>query len=174
MGAYALMLINELDRSHAIKYRELRLEALLHDKEAFQTTYEDYVTRPLEQIAEQLDPSPDKFTLAAWETETGVLLGTVTLLRCKSSKTRHIADVVAMHVSLGYRGRGVGRALLQELIQRARLIQGLDQLRLGVVTDNEAALGLYRSIGFEEYGVERRALKSENHTWDEALMCLIL
>ena len=52
-------------------------------------------------------------------------------------------------VSPTCRGRGVGRALLRELLARARS-QGMGQLFLEVRASNQAARALYESEGFEE------------------------
>jgi len=48
-------------------------------------------------------------------------------------------------------GRGIGRALTESCIALARQA-GFSQLELDVVADNEAAIALYRSCGFLEYG----------------------
>lgn len=50
-----------------------------------------------------------------------------------------------------YWGRGVGRALTEACIALAKTA-GLRQLELDVVEDNEAAIALYKSCGFSEYG----------------------
>lgn len=49
------------------------------------------------------------------------------------------------------------RKLLVDLIQRARRLDGLEQLQMSVVQDNIEATALYRSVGFQIYGVELRA-----------------
>jgi [ribosomal protein S18]-alanine N-acetyltransferase len=49
-------------------------------------------------------------------------------------------------------GRGIGRRLLDELLEFAD--GGV--VYLEVRTDNEAAIALYRSVGFEQIGVRRR------------------
>jgi len=57
------------------------------------------------------------------------------------------AEVKRMFVDAGWRGKGVGRALLGALIAGARR-RGILTLRLGTLHDMEAAQALYRSIGF--------------------------
>jgi phosphinothricin acetyltransferase len=53
-------------------------------------------------------------------------------------------------------GRGVGRALLAEVIERCAAL-GLRQL-MAIIGDsgNEASIGLHRSLGFTQLGVGRR------------------
>jgi RimJ/RimL family protein N-acetyltransferase len=47
-------------------------------------------------------------------------------------------------------------------------------MNLTVVSDNHPAKRLYESLGFETYGVERRALKYNGQYYDEDLMVLWL
>jgi ribosomal protein S18 acetylase RimI-like enzyme len=49
---------------------------------------------------------------------------------------------------------------------------GLERLLLHVVTTNTTAIGLYRSLGFITYGIERHALKLGHRHIDEELMTL--
>jgi RimJ/RimL family protein N-acetyltransferase len=72
------------------------------------------------------------------------------------------------------RGQDLGKSLLLELISKAKNCNGLEQLNLTVVSDNEPAKKLYKSIGFEVYGVEKNALKFNGKYFDEDLMVLKL
>jgi len=70
--------------------------------------------------------------------------------------------------------KGLGRALLKELIRQLRSQPGLEQVALGVSIENIAAKRLYESLGFEIYGCEARALKIGDSYVDEELMVLYL
>jgi len=52
-----------------------------------------------------------------------------------------------MYVDGAWRGKGVGRALLETLIEHARTL-GYHRLRLGTITEMTAAKSLYRALGF--------------------------
>lgn len=58
-----------------------------------------------------------------------------------------MAEVKRMYVDPGWRGHGIGRALLEVLIDRARALEYIT-LRLGTLDDMTAAQSLYRSLGF--------------------------
>lgn len=58
-----------------------------------------------------------------------------------------VAEVKRMFVDEAWRGRGVGRALMQAVIAGARE-RGYAMLRLGTLGDMVAAQGLYESLGF--------------------------
>ena len=59
-------------------------------------------------------------------------------------------------------------------IDRARQIPGLGLIRLSVESTNEPATSLYASLGFETFGVERRALLVGGEYFDQSLMALVL
>ena len=61
------------------------------------------------------------------------------------------ADVMTIATTEAARGRGIGRTLLGEGIDWA-IDQGASTIHLEVDEGNAAALGLYRSLGFEEWG----------------------
>lgn len=64
------------------------------------------------------------------------------------------ADVLTLGVVPEARGGGVGRTLLRELLDRAGQ-EGCSTVLLEVRADNEPALGLYTSAGFERVSVRR-------------------
>jgi ribosomal protein S18 acetylase RimI-like enzyme len=58
----------------------------------------------------------------------------------------HVGEV-RLVVDPDYRGRGVGRALARHAVREA-LQLGLRKLVVEVVADQEAAVGLFRALGF--------------------------
>lgn len=65
-------------------------------------------------------------------------------------KVRHRAEF-GISVDEKYWNLGIGRALLKACVECA-LKAGYEQLELEVVAENERAVALYKSEGFEEYG----------------------
>jgi ribosomal-protein-alanine N-acetyltransferase len=61
-------------------------------------------------------------------------------------------EVHTIGVDLAFQGRGIGRRLLDELLNFAD--GGV--VHLEVRTDNEAAIALYSSVGFAKIGLRRR------------------
>lgn len=66
-----------------------------------------------------------------------------------------VADVMTMAVAPEAQGRGLGRAVLEELVARARA-DSAEHLMLEVRADNAPARKLYDSNGFEVLTVRRR------------------
>jgi ribosomal protein S18 acetylase RimI-like enzyme len=64
--------------------------------------------------------------------------------------------IVNIGIITGYRGKGYGGLLLMHFLEIVAA-KGFDQVRLNVRSGNEAALGLYRKMGFK--------VISETYTW---------
>ncbi|WP_308639391.1 GNAT family N-acetyltransferase [Paenibacillus silvisoli] len=163
------MIIENITPDDVEAYWRLRLEALRCSPEAFGSTYESAVTTPLEAVKERIQVKPDQFILGAYS-DGGELVGMVGFRREESPKMLHKGFVWGMYVSAAARQQGVGRKLMLELLNRASKAEGLEQINLMVVASNENARGLYLSLGFEVYGLERRALKYDGNYYDEELM----
>jgi putative acetyltransferase len=78
------------------------------------------------------------------------VIGHLNVAREEGPMTRHVASL-GMAVDPDWRGRGVGSALMTEVIRWAREM-GVEKLALSVYPHNEAALALYRKFGFDEEG----------------------
>lgn len=75
------------------------------------------------------------------------VVGCGTLVRDPYSWSPHVGEI-RMVVSLDVRGRGVGRALLQETFALA-LGNGQERLTVQMTVDQQAAISLFESLGFK-------------------------
>ena len=167
--------IRTLTEDDAEDFRRLRLRALKEHPEAFGSSYEKESALPLEEVAGRLrrtSESPDDFALGAYRQSE--MVGMVGFFRQRNDKERHKGSIWGMYVPAEGQGKGVGRALLTQAIERARLLTGLEQVGLAVVARNKRARSLYVSLGFETYGVEPNALFVDGEYLDEELMVLRL
>jgi L-phenylalanine/L-methionine N-acetyltransferase len=82
-----------------------------------------------------------------------IVVGDIGLIRGKGRRS-HTATV-GMGVHDAYQRRGIGRALLSEIVAIADDWLDLRRLELTVFCDNHAAIALYQSFGFETEGVQR-------------------
>ena len=99
----------------------------------------------------------------------GRLLGTASVnVLSKRYKMRHRSEL-GISVLREAWGRGIGRALMEAAIDCARQM-GFGQLELEVVADNERAIGLYRSLGFVEFGRNPKAFRSRTSGWQELVL----
>lgn len=81
---------------------------------------------------------------------------------------------LGMMVDAGWRGRGVGAALLQGAVEQAREL-GAHKVALQFWPHNHAARRLYLRFGFTEEGLLRRQYRRRNgELWDAVMMGLVL
>ena len=79
-----------------------------------------------------------------------------------------------MMVAAGWRGRGVGSALVAPAIDSSR-DRGLHKLALSVFPHNEAAIALYRKFAFIEEGRLRKHLRRDGgELWNLVELGLLL
>jgi ribosomal protein S18 acetylase RimI-like enzyme len=159
--------IRRLLESAAEDFRTIRLEALRAAPDAFGSTYESEVARPIKAFEERLANS---LVFGAYDGEG--IIGMAGLARNTGAKEQHKAFLWGMYVRADERRRGAGAALVDAIINEAP--DGVEQITLTVVTDNGAALALYARLGFAIYGVEPKALKVGDGYSDETLMMRFL
>ena len=82
-------------------------------------------------------------------------------------KLKHRAEF-GISIAREYWRLGIGRALVNACVKCAK-DAGYKQLELDVVADNEAALSLYKSSGFVEYGRNPRGFCSRLSGWQELI-----
>jgi len=165
--------IRFLTADDADAYWKIRLEALERDPGAFSASAEDHRTLSVNDVKARLSSNPDSnFVVGAFVGRR--LVGTAGLYREPGLKTRHKGRVWGVYLAAEMRGKGIGRSMLQALLERAAKIAGLEQIVLSVTTTQVSAIAMYRSLGFESWGHEVRALKIGDRYIDENYMVLRL
>jgi ribosomal protein S18 acetylase RimI-like enzyme len=164
------MTVSELRRlapADAALFREIRLEGLEGDPDAFGSTFEDENAQPLAFFEQRLGNSavfgafrgPELLGIAGFRVQPG-------------PKHAHKGLLWGMYVRPTARRTGTGRKLVEAVIEHAR--GRVELLQLTVISDNQPARRLYASLGFEEYGIERRAAKYRGMYHDDVLMAKML
>ena len=87
----------------------------------------------------------------------------------KSGVKSHVGEIgIAIHKSI--RRQGIGTRLMEAVIQEAKKNLKIEIVELEGFSQNKAAIGLYKKLGFKVVGVVKRGLKREGKYFDRILM----
>ena len=101
----------------------------------------------------------------------GVIVGDAEVKQLAPKRCSHVG-VLAVGVHPEFQRRGIGRALMQHLIDHAKK-HGLKRLELNVRSDNHAAQALYRELGFRHEGTRAKFIALDDGTLiDDQVMVL--
>jgi len=159
--------IRLLTGADALAYRDIRLDGLRRNPEAFASTLEDERDMPLDWFKERIAQSQIFGAILLQE-----LVGVVGLRSHADAKQRHKAMIWGMYVRREARQHGIGERLIDAAV--AHVSGDVEQIQLAVITENEAARRLYAKAGFIEYGHQINALKHGGRYYDDILMVKFL
>jgi ribosomal protein S18 acetylase RimI-like enzyme len=151
----------------------LRLEALRNDPASFADSAEEHLATTVETARAHLSSNDPAHNFIVGMFEDGTLIGTAGFFRRQNNKERHKGHIWGVYVRPESRGKGVGSALMKQIVHRARELDGVEQITL-VASANLPAQRLYKALGFESYGIEPQSLKIGAAYVDDVLMVLFL
>ena len=138
--------IIELSPEQWQRYREIRLEALREEPQAFGSAYTDMEQKSPEYWQGRLAEAAQgekSWLLFAQEGER--LIG---MIGAFYDETQETARIIAVYVSKAERGVGVGKALMEGILFKISKKIGIRKIALGVNQEQTAAVKLYQRFGF--------------------------
>jgi RimJ/RimL family protein N-acetyltransferase len=162
--------VRALDTPDAAAYRDLRLLGLRESPSAFGSSYEETKDVPLEEQAKRIKYAPEQgVIIGAFEQN---LVGIGGIGRCDRLKEKHKAWIWGLYVHPDFRGRGLARAIMVQLMDYARANEDIIIVNLTVTSTNLSAKRLYEDLGFRTIGHEPKALRVAGvfYDWDHLSM----
>lgn len=111
----------------------------------------------------------DQSQFVALDGET--VVGWADIILARAHAMTH-CGYLGMGVAAGYRGKGIGRRLLEAAIAKARA-NGATRIVLEVRIDNTNAIRLYEKLGFITEARKRNALRFDDGYYDALQMVLL-
>jgi ribosomal protein S18 acetylase RimI-like enzyme len=140
------------------RYREIRLEALREEPQAFGSTYAEMARRPAAFWQGRLEDAGQGKNSALLFAQAGERL--IGMIGAFYDETQETAEIVSVYVSKMERGKGVGKALMEGILCEIGNKAELRKAVLGVNQEQTAAVELYRRFGFEVTG-EKEELQGD-------------
>ncbi|MDW3652808.1 MAG: GNAT family protein [Bacteroidia bacterium] len=163
------IIYRKLERSDIEKYHEIRLKCLQEHPNSFGSTYEEEIKKEKFKFDEFIArEDAESFMLGAFKKEE--CIGICGFIREEGKRTQHRGHLVQIYVKKQYQAKGIGSELISRTIMEAFNEEGLEQILLGVITENEQANRVYERLGFKEYGRIKEFLKLEDKYLDKRMM----
>lgn len=167
--------VRKLQNHEWQKFKHIRLEALDDSPTAFGQSAEDESKKTDEQWESGVKFTNENPPSLALFAEIGEeIIGMVGSFTKDREKMKHIANVWGMYVNSEYRGQGIGRKLLESLIEELKNHSQIKKIRIGVVSSNTLAAELYKRLGFEVVGEFKKELFVDSKYYDELLLEMYL
>ena len=160
-------MIRTLNDKDLDDFLKIRMDSLRLQPEAFGASFSEKPDRR-QTKADLKAKNAENFILGYFE--AAQLIGMLGMIRFPRQKMRHKATIWGMFVYPEYRGKGIGRQLMEEAIKRAEQLEGLEKINLSVINVQQNALKLYQKLGFEAYGEEKNSLKVIGRHYHEIFM----
>ncbi|HEV7365833.1 MAG TPA: GNAT family N-acetyltransferase [Gemmatimonadales bacterium] len=151
-------------------YLRLRREAVAQEPLVFGSSPADDRAQSASVLSKVL-ASPDEAIFGAFAPD---LVGAAGIYRESGEKSRHKVNIWGVYVSPAYRGRGLGRALVEAALRFARSLEGARQVQVCVTEHAKEARALYQRLGFLTWGIEPDALRVGDMSIAEHHMILVL
>lgn len=143
--------IADLLTVHAEAYRALRLASLDSDPDRFSIAPQD-LHEEERWWERHLERGPEDLALGAFDGDT--LVGFVFFRRDRRLRARHRGLLHGLFVADGQRGHGLGRALVERVLEHAATLDGLEYVEAWVLGDGPR--DFYVELGFRDhYTIER-------------------
>ncbi len=153
--------INDLN-----SYKQIRLELLKNHPENFGSDPKEEAAFEESMWMKRIE---NKYVDSYGVFDGNDIVGIAVCVRNPRKKMKHFAGISSIYVKPETRGQGIARQIIQRIINDCQQ-NGLEFVRLSVVTENEPAISLYKSLGFEIYGTEKRSIHLDGEYYDLHLM----
>ena len=134
--------------------RAIRLESVQYNNSAFAISQTQLLGLSHDQWEQACSTAmvgqPDAIFVARSHAD---VIGMVGCRIDASPKMRHVGVVWGMYVNPSHRGKRIGTQLIEQVIAHGAHL-GLHMLKLSVTTNQDAAIALYRRVGFARYAYE--------------------
>ncbi len=166
--------IERLGPSAVAAYRAMMLQAYAESPDAFLATVAERESQPEAFWLKRLDEGASAPECSFGAFEGDELLGSATLAFETRPKTAHKASLVGMYVQPTARQQGLGRQLVQAVLQAARSRPHARVVVLTVTDGNASAEALYARSGFRRFGVEPLAMQWQGRFFNKVHMACVL
>jgi len=143
----------------------------LNDKEVNHYLETRVATREdLEKYIEEKNKSDEALFLGIFSIDTDEHIGNIKLEPIDFEKKQGTIGILIGNKK--YWGKGVGTEATKLLVDYAFRELSLEEVNLGVILENKAAIRVYEKVGFEIVNIEKKSIRHGDEFFDKAVMVI--
>ncbi len=162
------VIIDTVTSDDFAKVKALRLESLRQEPQAFGRSYDEELDKDDDSWKKDFDRNfldePTEITVVARSGDE------LTGMMGAFPKGNDVWAIKAVYIKPKFRGRGISKQILEQMIDKIRSKEGVKIIELMVNKDQDAAVALYQKFGFEIVGEEKDQKMGDGNMYDEYIM----
>lgn len=144
-------MIRRAVRSDIPQLMDIYNDAILHTTATFDTE-----TKDMENRVAWFEEHHGHHVIFVYEKD-GCVVGYASLSRYRERKAFDSAVEISIYIHKDYRGRGIGRSLMQETLSFAKECEAIETVISLITSENEASIRMHENFGFSYCGQIRNA-----------------
>jgi ribosomal protein S18 acetylase RimI-like enzyme len=162
--SYKIMLLPE---ERWQEFKEIRMEALRLEPVAFAEQFIVQADKPDSDWKRRLVREYPARLKLFMEID-GKLVGTIGSF-CEKEDP-HTATIIMVYVRPEFRGRGYGKLMFLDILERLSKLPEINKLKLSVAASQIPAYEMYKSLGFKEVGRQKDEITVDGIKYDNISM----
>lgn len=161
-------MIRLLNSTDTLQFKKLRLETLALDPKSWLSTYENEKDLPNEVFQNRIEYWNyfPKFGYFGYF-ENDSLLAYILISPNSWINKKHIVNMSDFAVSPTQRRKGVGKKLVEGIIETVKNMEGVEQIQFFVNSDNIGAIAFYDKFGFTRVATIPKSVKNPDGTYQD-------
>ena len=155
--------IKKLPAKRWKELRDLRLEVLLNSPLAFGSSIDEEKLYKANEWKKRINSS----IFATFDDKPVVM---AVFIINEKIKTKHIANIYGVFVKEEFRGKVIGKKLINSILNIISRNKSIWKIKLTVNTEQNAAVDLYKQFGFNVAGRLKNELRIDGKFYDELIM----
>lgn len=144
-------MIRRAVRSDIPQLMDIYNDAIIHTTATFDTE-----TKDMENRVAWFEEHQGHHVIFVYEVD-GCVAGYASLSRYRERKAFDSAVEISIYIHKDYRGRGIGRSLMQETLSFAEKCEAIETVISLITSENEASICMHENFGFSYCGQIRNA-----------------
>ncbi len=162
-----LVKIIKLSPQHWAKYKAIRLEALKSDPIAFADIYDNAVVNEDSYWKKRLINPEQIWLFAEFDSH---IVGMIGAYLKDNNQPSESAAIVGVYVSKNYRGKGICKKLMNQVLEDISKTGFIKKVKLWVAETQNSARKLYEKSGFKYIGKDKKNIEHNGKVYEEFIM----